>query len=54
VIIIVALQLTLVGKQNMAELKLGTYLLFFGIISMLIVIQLKTYMEGSFNSRGGT
>jgi amino acid permease len=40
-----------VARQSMAELKIGTYMLFTGIISLLIVMQLKIYNEGSYSSR---
>lgn len=44
-------QLTQVARKSMAELKIGTYMLFTGIICLLLVMQLKIQNEGTYYSR---
>ena len=51
VILLSLAQLTQVARKSMAELKLGTYTLFIGIISLLLVMLLKIHNEGTYSER---
>jgi hypothetical protein len=51
VVLLSLVQLTQVARKSMAELKIGTYMLFTGIICLLLVMQLKIENEGTYNSR---
>ena len=47
VILLTLAQLPHVNRKNMHEMKLGSYLLFTGIISLLLILQVKLYKKCS-------
>jgi amino acid permease len=52
-VILGLIQLPHVFRKSIAEMKLSTYLLFTGIISLLILMQVKLRLQGSYSQRAG-